>query len=142
MAIEDAVSLAVVLPLGTVAGEIPARLDIYEQARKPRAEQVVEYTRLNGRDENDVAGPRLTGKSSSSVYPRRATVIARRQKEPELTLIPFLSGQLKEWSSLCSSFSYTTRLRLLERHYKPHQTSEWLHERESVGLKISGMIYL
>lgn len=61
MAIEDAVSLATLLPLGTKIDEIPLRLQAYEYCRKPRTDQVMEYTRLNGRDANDTAGPRLTG---------------------------------------------------------------------------------
>lgn len=56
MAIEDAVSLATMLPQGTKAGEITSRLRLYEAARRQRIGLVLDYTRQNGRDENDAAG--------------------------------------------------------------------------------------
>ncbi|OKL58155.1 hypothetical protein UA08_06511 [Talaromyces atroroseus] len=55
MAIEDAVSIATLLPLGTSVGEIASRLRLYETARRARVELVLDYTRLNGRDETDAA---------------------------------------------------------------------------------------
>ncbi|KAJ6018298.1 hypothetical protein N7451_001677 [Penicillium sp. IBT 35674x] len=60
MAIEDAVGIAALLPLGIKAQEIPSRLKVYESNRRPRVELVLKYTRLNGRDENDTAGARIT----------------------------------------------------------------------------------
>ncbi|KAJ5929879.1 hypothetical protein N7454_006829 [Penicillium verhagenii] len=60
MAIEDAVGIATLLPLGTKVHDIAARLKLYESSRRPRVELVLEYTRLNGRDENDVAGARTS----------------------------------------------------------------------------------
>lgn len=64
MAIEDAVGIAALLPLGVKAQEIPARLKMYESNRRTRVELVLEYTRLNGRDDNDTAGARITRESS------------------------------------------------------------------------------
>lgn len=61
MAIEDAVSLAVLLPAGTQVHEIPARLALYEKARRSRVDLVLEYTRINGVDENDTTVRRITG---------------------------------------------------------------------------------
>lgn len=61
MAIEDAVSLAVLLPAGTPVNEIPARLALYEKARRSRVDLVLEYTRINGVDENDTTAKRITG---------------------------------------------------------------------------------
>lgn len=61
MAIEDAVSLAVLLPAGTLVHEIPARLALYEEARRSRVDLVLEYTRINGVDENDTTVKRITG---------------------------------------------------------------------------------
>ncbi|KUL92322.1 hypothetical protein ZTR_02366 [Talaromyces verruculosus] len=60
MAIEDAVSIATLIPRGTTVEDIPERLRLYEIARKSRVEKVLEYTRMNGRDENDVTGPRVS----------------------------------------------------------------------------------
>ncbi|GCB25407.1 3-hydroxybenzoate 6-hydroxylase 1 [Aspergillus awamori] len=60
MAIEDAVSLAVLLPAGTPVNEIPARLALYEKARRSRVDLVLEYTRINGVDENDTTAKRIT----------------------------------------------------------------------------------
>ncbi|RAK95836.1 FAD/NAD(P)-binding domain-containing protein [Aspergillus ibericus CBS 121593] len=60
MAIEDAVSLAVLLPAGTRVENIPQRLALYEQARRSRVEMVLEYTRINGVDENDTTAKRIS----------------------------------------------------------------------------------
>ncbi|CAG8040348.1 unnamed protein product [Penicillium salamii] len=60
MAIEDAVSIATLIPLGTSCDEIPARLDIYQSLRRPRVDLVLEYTRRNGQDDNDRTSARLT----------------------------------------------------------------------------------
>lgn len=62
MAIEDAVSVAVLLPFGTTKQEIPERLRLYEKCRKERNELVLMYTRMNGRDEGDESVKRMTGK--------------------------------------------------------------------------------
>jgi salicylate hydroxylase len=62
MAIEDAVSVAVLLPLGTAKQQIPERLRLYEKCRKERNETVLMYTRMNGRDEGDDSVQRMTGK--------------------------------------------------------------------------------
>jgi salicylate hydroxylase len=56
MAIEDAVALAILLPPGTTVDEIPGRLGLYETARRPRVEKVLDYTRLNARDGDDPSG--------------------------------------------------------------------------------------
>jgi 2-polyprenyl-6-methoxyphenol hydroxylase-like FAD-dependent oxidoreductase len=50
VAIEDAASLGAIFPLGTLVGEIPERLELYEQTRMERAETIREYTRIAGRD--------------------------------------------------------------------------------------------
>ncbi|RAL16776.1 FAD/NAD(P)-binding domain-containing protein [Aspergillus homomorphus CBS 101889] len=60
MAIEDAVSLAVLLPTGTRVGDIPARLELYEKARRSRIELVLDYTRKNGVDDNDTTAKRMS----------------------------------------------------------------------------------
>lgn len=69
MAIEDAVGIAALLPLGIKVQDIPSRLKLYESNRRPRVELVLEYTRLNGRDENDTAGARITRESLIFVHP-------------------------------------------------------------------------
>ncbi|KAL5357124.1 FAD/NAD(P)-binding domain-containing protein [Aspergillus floccosus] len=62
MGIEDAVSLATLLPKGTRPDEIPSRLVLYEKARRERVEYVLKYTRLNGVDEDDTSARRMTMK--------------------------------------------------------------------------------
>jgi 2-polyprenyl-6-methoxyphenol hydroxylase-like FAD-dependent oxidoreductase len=49
-AIEDAASLAVMLPLGTPLESIPARLKLYEKCRYERASTIQEFSRLAGKD--------------------------------------------------------------------------------------------
>jgi salicylate hydroxylase len=63
MAIEDAISIATLLPRGTAPENIPTRLEMYQQSRRPRVELVLHFTRMNGRDENDVTGARVDGTS-------------------------------------------------------------------------------
>ncbi|ROW11286.1 hypothetical protein VMCG_01002 [Cytospora schulzeri] len=48
MAIEDAVSVAMMLPLGTTPDQVPSRLALFERARIGRVATIQEYTRLNG----------------------------------------------------------------------------------------------
>lgn len=47
-AIEDAIALGTLFPEGTKAGDVPTRLQLYEQARKTRAEFVQQTTRALG----------------------------------------------------------------------------------------------
>ena len=49
-AIEDAAALAAVLPRGTPAEAVPARLELYEEIRSERAHKIQEFSRLSGRD--------------------------------------------------------------------------------------------
>ncbi|OQD62176.1 hypothetical protein PENPOL_c013G08246 [Penicillium polonicum] len=67
MAIEDAASIATLLPLGTAPDNIPSRLEMYEASRRDRVEFVLHYTRLNGRDENDTSSARLTAEEMVNV---------------------------------------------------------------------------
>lgn len=50
VAIEDAASIAVVLPLGTTPSEISGRLKLYEEIRKERADRIQEFSRDTGGD--------------------------------------------------------------------------------------------
>lgn len=50
MAIEDAVSLAVMLPAGTTAAQVPQRLQLYNKARYERASTVQNNSRITGGD--------------------------------------------------------------------------------------------
>ncbi|KAF7588589.1 hypothetical protein BBP40_005474 [Aspergillus hancockii] len=59
MAVEDSLSIATLLPLGTKAEDIPSRLALYERSRLPRIDYVMKYTRLNGADENDPCVQRI-----------------------------------------------------------------------------------
>ncbi|KAJ5894521.1 hypothetical protein N7495_006212 [Penicillium taxi] len=60
MAIEDAIEIATLLPMGTQVVDIPRRLEIYQASRQPRVNMVLDFTRLNGRDQNDPTGARIT----------------------------------------------------------------------------------
>jgi salicylate hydroxylase len=63
MAIEDAVGIATLLPLGTRSEDIRARLETYHSSRKPRVKMVLNFTHLNGRGDNDAIGARIKRKS-------------------------------------------------------------------------------
>ncbi|KAJ5496168.1 Monooxygenase FAD-binding [Penicillium fimorum] len=60
MAVEDAISIATLLPYGSKPHDIPMRLEMYQMARRPRVNLVLHYTRMNGRDEKDIAGDRIS----------------------------------------------------------------------------------
>ena len=53
MAMEDAVSLAVMLPAGTTPAEVPSRLQLYNTARYERSHAIQHFSRLAGQDEKD-----------------------------------------------------------------------------------------
>ncbi|PTU21249.1 hypothetical protein P175DRAFT_0532630 [Aspergillus ochraceoroseus IBT 24754] len=50
------------MAIGTTTDDIPTCLGLYEKARRPRMDiQVIKYTRLNGRDDDDTPGQRISG---------------------------------------------------------------------------------
>ncbi len=57
MAIEDAVSLAIMLPLSTTPDEVPERLELYNQARYERATTVQSNSRLVGAGASNCTSP-------------------------------------------------------------------------------------
>lgn len=66
-AIEDAVSLATMLPLGTPSFAVAERLQLYEQCRYERAHKIQEFTRLVGKDASELAAE---GKKLNSKFDR------------------------------------------------------------------------
>ncbi|PPJ57638.1 hypothetical protein CBER1_00246 [Cercospora berteroae] len=66
-AIEDAVSLAALLPAGTAVADIPSRLAIYEKCRYERSHKIQEYTRIAGMDLSEMA--KLGKKNDMNEYP-------------------------------------------------------------------------
>lgn len=54
-AMEDAVSLAALLPLGTSKGDITERLELYQKCRKDRADYIQEATRRSGMSPQQLA---------------------------------------------------------------------------------------
>lgn len=54
-AVEDAVSIATLLPMGTPSSAVLERLQLYEQCRYERAHNIQEFTRLVGRDASELA---------------------------------------------------------------------------------------
>lgn len=60
-AMEDAVSLSVMLPLGTLAEQVPSRLRLYEECRKERATKIQEMSRVRGRQASGDQGPPPSG---------------------------------------------------------------------------------
>ncbi|KAM0202710.1 hypothetical protein ACHAQI_010653 [Fusarium lateritium] len=53
VAIEDAAAIAVVLPQGTTAEQVPERLQLYQDFRYERAHKIQEYSRQAGKDIKD-----------------------------------------------------------------------------------------
>jgi hypothetical protein len=54
-AIEDAVALAALLPLGTSKQDIPERLQLYNECRYERAHKIQDFTRTAGKDATELA---------------------------------------------------------------------------------------
>lgn len=54
-AMEDAVSLAALLPFGTSKEDVPERLRLYETCRKERADNIQEATRRSGKSPQELA---------------------------------------------------------------------------------------
>lgn len=54
-AIEDAVALAALLPLGTSRDEIPERLALYNECRYERSHKIQDFTRTAGKDASELA---------------------------------------------------------------------------------------
>jgi len=54
-AIEDAVALAALLPLGTTRHDIPKRLTLYNECRYERAHKIQDFTRTAGKDAGELA---------------------------------------------------------------------------------------
>jgi salicylate hydroxylase len=67
MAVEDAVSMATMLPLGTSPADVHARLKLYEEARRDRVEMVLNYTRIAGLDPEEETEGSFSGKHSRSL---------------------------------------------------------------------------
>jgi 2-polyprenyl-6-methoxyphenol hydroxylase-like FAD-dependent oxidoreductase len=63
---EDAVSVAACLPLGTKPEEVPERLELYEKCRADRAWKVQEHTRVAGRDQVENEDPTKSVKLNST----------------------------------------------------------------------------
>jgi 2-polyprenyl-6-methoxyphenol hydroxylase-like FAD-dependent oxidoreductase len=53
LAMEDAVSLAVLMPLGISPNEIPERLELYQKVRDERAHRIQEVSRITGANLDD-----------------------------------------------------------------------------------------
>ncbi|OJJ47364.1 hypothetical protein ASPZODRAFT_166563 [Penicilliopsis zonata CBS 506.65] len=72
VAIEDAASLAVVLPADVSAEEVPARLALYDEIRHGRATRIQQYSRLAGQDRADGDARSVangnTGKAAFDMY--------------------------------------------------------------------------
>lgn len=54
-AMEDAISLAAVLPLGTKKEDVPERLILYQKCRQERANKIQDGTRLSGTSQKELA---------------------------------------------------------------------------------------
>lgn len=54
-AIEDGVALAALLPLGTVPEDVPEILKLYEKCRYDRAHKIQDFTRIAGKDADELA---------------------------------------------------------------------------------------
>lgn len=93
-AIEDAVSLAAVLPLGTMAEALPERLTIYERCRYERSHTIQHFTKLAGRD-RDKIGPKdeqIDSKISSLSPISRSNANASKCESTLHTISDTMSG--------------------------------------------------
>ena len=77
MAIEDACSIAQLLPEGTSASDVPGRLKLYERVRHERATWVQEQTRINAMDEDK----RPASKIRSEMNMERARTNTMQQRK-------------------------------------------------------------
>ncbi|KAK9420726.1 hypothetical protein SUNI508_00817 [Seiridium unicorne] len=69
MAIEDGAALGAVLPIGTKASEIPARLALWQKCRQDRVEHIRAFTRRNGRDPGNPELPKPTPDEVMEFFP-------------------------------------------------------------------------
>ncbi|TDZ14512.1 FAD-dependent monooxygenase OpS4 [Colletotrichum orbiculare MAFF 240422] len=60
-AVEDAIALSAMLPLGTRADDVPRRLRWYEECRRDRATKIQEFSRLRGREASGQRGEPAAG---------------------------------------------------------------------------------
>lgn len=67
VALEDAASLAALLPRGTTVDEALERLPLYEKLRDDRAHKIQEFTRIAGVDLNDDNRKQFNSKPPSSI---------------------------------------------------------------------------
>ncbi|OHF00082.1 FAD binding domain-containing protein [Colletotrichum orchidophilum] len=91
-AMEDAVSLAVMLPLGTKTGQVPGRLQLYERCRKARVDRIQELSRVRGRDASGERGKPPTGNEifSFAMYCKQHDEYVHSSKFLEAFDVPFI----------------------------------------------------
>ncbi|WQF79030.1 Putative FAD-binding domain, FAD/NAD(P)-binding domain superfamily [Colletotrichum destructivum] len=91
-AVEDAVSLAVMLPLGTTPGQVPGRLQLYERCRKARVDRIQELSRVRGRDASGERGKPPTGNEifSCAMYCKQHDEYVHSAKFLEAFDVPFI----------------------------------------------------
>jgi hypothetical protein len=96
-AIEDAASLAVVLPGDTPIDEIPARLQLYEQIRRERAHRIQDFSRIAGSDLR--ADVKFDSMCSSQLF--RPQMLIRQCVNIQFTIVDLTSGitQLKRYGN-------------------------------------------
>jgi 2-polyprenyl-6-methoxyphenol hydroxylase-like FAD-dependent oxidoreductase len=88
VAIEDAASLAVVLPGDTPINEIPARLQLYEQIRRERAHRIQDFSRIAGSDLR--ADVKFDSMYSSQHF--RLQMLMRQCVNTQFTIVDLTSG--------------------------------------------------
>ena len=69
---EDAATLAVVLPSGTTPQDVPERLKLYEKIRYERANSIQEFSRQAGKDFVD-GKPQIDSKQRSEPHQKWLT---------------------------------------------------------------------
>lgn len=62
-AVEDGCALGVLLPSDTSPEEVPRRLELWQQCRKERAQNIIKYTRHRAREADGSQGPPQTSES-------------------------------------------------------------------------------
>ena len=96
-AIEDAASLAVVLPGDTPIDEIPDRLQLYEQIRRERAHRIQDFSRIAGSDLR--ADVKFDSMCFSQLF--RPQMLTKQCVNIQFTIVDLTSGitQLKRYGN-------------------------------------------
>jgi 2-polyprenyl-6-methoxyphenol hydroxylase-like FAD-dependent oxidoreductase len=119
IAMEDAISLSVVLPLGTKPEEVAERLKVYQTCRYERAHAIQHFTRLAGKDLDDpdkvdskfrkLHRPRISAENNQQWSDSSSTILVTTSSitppkcltNGDTLKIPTYTGECRSHSVLC-----------------------------------------